>query len=82
VVGRSSRIRWRQARSKREAAEVREMTQQQTVWTCEQWLGGQIKERKVFQSEHQAREFARHLAGVAPDLVLRIEPMPIQLVWN
>jgi len=58
------------------------MTQQQTVWKCEQWLGGQIKEQKVFQSEQQAREFARQLAGVAPDLVLRIEPMPIQHVWN
>ena len=49
------------------------MTQQQTVWKCEQWLGGRIKEQKVFQSEQQAREFARRLAGVAPDLVLRIE---------
>jgi hypothetical protein len=58
------------------------MTEQQTVWKCVQWLGGQIKEQKVFRSEEQAREFARQIAGVAPDLVLRIEQMPIQNVWN
>lgn len=63
-------------------AEVDMTGAQQTVWKCEQWLGGRIKEQKVFQSEQQAREFARQLAGVAPDLVLRIEPMPIQHVWN
>lgn len=56
--------------------------QQRTVWKCEQWLGGRIKEQKVFQSEQQARDFARQLSGAAPDLVLRIEPMPIEHVWN
>ena len=55
---------------------------QQMVWKCEQWLGGRVKEQSVFFSEEQAREFARKLAGVSPDLVLKIEPMPIQHVWN
>jgi hypothetical protein len=58
-----------------------EMTQQ-LVWKCEQWFGGKIQEQNVFPSEAQAREFARKLNGAAPDLVLRIEPMPIQHVWN
>lgn len=53
-----------------------------TVWRCEQWVGGSIKEQKLFQSEEAAREFARALAGVAPDLLFKIEPMPIQHVWN
>lgn len=52
------------------------------VWKCEQWFAGQMQEQKVFMSEAQAREFARKLHGVAPDLVLKIEPMPIQHVWN
>jgi len=55
---------------------------QQMVWKCEQWLGGQVKEQSVFHSEQQAREFARRLAGMSPDLVFKIEPMPIQHVWN
>jgi hypothetical protein len=52
------------------------------VWKCEQWFGGHMQEQNVFFSEKQAREFARELSGVAPDLVLKIEAMPIQHVWN
>jgi hypothetical protein len=52
------------------------------VWKCEQWFGGQMQEQNVFFSEEQARSFARELSGVAPDLVLKIEAMPIQHVWN
>jgi hypothetical protein len=59
----------------------RAMTQQM-VWKCEQWLGGQVKEQNVFLSEEQAREYVRRLEGRAPDLVFKIEPMPIQHVWN
>ena len=55
---------------------------QQMVWKCEQWLGGKVKEQNVFLSEEQAREFARKLAGMSPDMVLKIEPMQIQHVWN
>jgi hypothetical protein len=55
---------------------------QQMVWRCEQWLGGRVKEQNVFMSEEQAREFARKLAGMSPDMVFKIEPMPIQHVWN
>jgi len=58
------------------------MMNQQMVWKCEQWFGGQIKEQNVFLSEEQAREFARRLAGMSPDLVFKIEPMPIQHAWN
>jgi hypothetical protein len=56
--------------------------EQQLVWKCEQWFGGEVKEQNVFLSERQAREFARKLAGASPDLVFKIEPMPIQHVWN
>ncbi len=52
------------------------------IWKCEQWFGGQMQEQKMFLSEVQAREFARKLSGVAPDLTFRIEAMPIQHVWN
>lgn len=55
---------------------------QQMVWKCEQWLGGKVKEQTVFLKEEQARDFARKLAGMSPDLVFKIEPMPIQHVWN
>ncbi len=55
---------------------------QQMVWKCEQWFGGVVKEQNVFLSEQQAREFARKVAGVSPDVVFKIEPMPIQHVWN
>lgn len=52
------------------------------IWKCEQWFGGHMQETQMFMSEQQAREFAKKLSGVAPDLVFRIEPMPIQHVWN
>jgi hypothetical protein len=60
------------------------MTQamEQTVWKCEQWFGGLMREQNVFLSEQQAREFARRLSGADPGLVLKIEPMPIRHVWN
>jgi hypothetical protein len=53
-----------------------------TVWKCEQWFAGEMHEQKVFRNEADAREFARRLAEAAPDMVLKIEPMPIQHVWN
>jgi hypothetical protein len=53
-----------------------------TVWKCEQWFGGEMHEQKVFRNEADAREFARRLAEAAPDMVLKIEAMPIQHVWN
>ena len=52
------------------------------VWKCEQWFAGQMQQQETFLSEKQARAYARKLAGVAPDLVLKIEPMPIEHVWN
>jgi hypothetical protein len=53
-----------------------------TVWKCEQWFGGQLQEQNVFRSEEDARDFARRIMSAAPDLVLKIEAMPIQHVWN
>lgn len=55
---------------------------EQMVWKCEQWFGGEVREQDVFLSEEQAREFARRLSGMSPELVFRIEPMPIRHVWN
>jgi hypothetical protein len=52
------------------------------VWKCEQWLAGKVYEQNVFESEEQAREFVRKLTSVSPDLVFRIEPMPVEHVWN
>jgi hypothetical protein len=54
----------------------------QMVWKCEQWVGGRIKEQNLFHTEEQAREYIRKVAGISPDLSFKIEPMPIQLVWN
>jgi hypothetical protein len=52
------------------------------VWKCEQWFGGELHEQRVFRSEGDARDFARRIMNVAPDLMLKIEAMPIQHVWN
>jgi len=52
------------------------------VWKCEQWFGGKLQEQQMFFSEEQARAFAKKLTGLAPDLVLKIEPMPVEHVWN
>ncbi|CAN5621138.1 hypothetical protein BH10ACI4_BH10ACI4_24220 [soil metagenome] len=52
------------------------------VWKCEQWFGGQMQEKKVFRSEEDARDFAKRLMDAAPDLLFKIEAMPIQHVWN
>lgn len=55
---------------------------QTILWKCEQYLAGQLKDRNIFESEEQAKAFAKKLQNVAPDLMTRIEPMPIQNVWN
>lgn len=55
---------------------------QTILWKCEQFLAGQLKDRNIFESEEQAIAFAKKLQNVAPDFVTRIEPMPIQNVWN
>jgi len=52
------------------------------IWKCEQWVGGRLQGQTMFPSEAQAKAFVRQLEGVAPDLTLKIEPMPIQHVWN
>ncbi|MEZ2348339.1 hypothetical protein [Terriglobus sp. RCC_193] len=52
------------------------------IWKCEQYVAGKLHEKTIFESEQQAREFARKLYDVRPDTILRIEPMPIQHVWN
>ena len=53
-----------------------------TIWKCEQYIAGKLHEQTVFDSEQQAREFARKLYGVRPDTILRIEPIPLQHIWN
>ena len=53
-----------------------------TIWKCEQYLAGKLHEQTMFPDEQQARDFARKLYDVRPDTILRIEPMPIQHVWN
>jgi len=62
--------------------EGRSRSMNTVVWKCEQFIAGKLQEKNIFETEEQAREFARKLNGVAPDVVLRIEPMPIQHVWN
>jgi hypothetical protein len=52
------------------------------IWKCEQYIAGKLHEKTIFESEQQAKDFARKLYDVRPDTILRIEPMPIQHVWN
>ncbi len=52
------------------------------IWQCEQYVAGKLHEKTIFNSEAQAREFARKLYGARPDTILRIEPMPLQHIWN
>jgi hypothetical protein len=52
------------------------------IWKCEQYVAGKLHEQTIFENEQQAREFARKLYDVRPDTILRIEPLPIQHVWN
>ena len=59
-----------------------EQSADQLVWKCEQWFGGTLREQNVFLSEDQARDYAKQLSGALPGMVFKIEPMPIQHVWN
>ena len=52
------------------------------IWKCEQYVAGKLHEKTIFESEQQAKEFARKLYDASPDTILRIEPLPIQHVWN
>ena len=79
MSGRSSQEVW-SALLYKAAAEVNVMTE--TIWRCEQWFGGVMQAQQDFPTEDEARAFARKVSWVAPDLVLKIEPMPIHQVWN
>ena len=59
-----------------------DLTMNSTLWKCEQYVAGKLHEKTIFPDEEQAREFARKLYTVQPDTILRIEPMPIQHIWN
>jgi hypothetical protein len=65
-----------------QASLERERAMNTVIWKCEQYIAGKLHEKTIFESEQQARDFARKLYDVRPDTILRIEPMPIQHVWN
>jgi hypothetical protein len=52
------------------------------IWKCEQFVGGKMHQQNMFETEDQAREFVRKFSEVAPDVIFRIEPMPLEHVWN
>ncbi|MBW8748267.1 MAG: hypothetical protein HOQ35_18875 [Acidobacteriaceae bacterium] len=52
------------------------------IWKCEQFVGGKMRQQNMFETEDQAREFVRKFSEVAPDVIFRIEPMPLEHVWN
>ena len=60
----------------------RERAMNTVIWKCEQYIAGKLHEKTIFESEQQAKDLARKLYDVRPDTILRIEPMPIQHVWN
>ena len=62
--------------------EPMEQPTEQLVWRCEQWFGGSLREQNVFLNEDQARSYAKKLSGALPGMVFKIEPLPIQHVWN
>ena len=53
-----------------------------TVWQCEQLRAGQVYSKVLFPSRDEAETFMRQLRQVQPDVMLRLEPVPVNAVWN
>ncbi len=53
-----------------------------TVWQCEQWFGGHVYEKKLFETREDAESFAQQLARVTPEATFRIAPVEMKEIWN
>lgn len=53
-----------------------------TLWKCEQVRAGQVCEKLMFDSKEEAEDFLRKVKQNAPDLIWRIEPIALKMVWN
>lgn len=82
ALGLQTRQAWNVGRSARDKSDSEGVAMNTVIWKCEQYIAGRLHEKTIFENEQQAREFARKLYDVRPDTILRIEPMPIQHVWN
>jgi hypothetical protein len=53
-----------------------------TVWQCEQLRAGQVWNRMLFGTRHEAEEFVRHMRSRQPDMFWRMEAVAAQAIWN
>jgi hypothetical protein len=53
-----------------------------TLWKCEQLRAGQIYNTLMFNTREEAEKFKAHMNRMEPDMFCRIEPVPVNMVWN
>jgi hypothetical protein len=53
-----------------------------TLWKCEQWRGGQLYNKIMFDTRDEAEKFVAQMQKVEPDLFWKMEPVEARMVWN
>lgn len=52
------------------------------LWKCDQIRAGQLYHRMMFDSRHEAEQFAAKMQETEPDLFFSVEAVEARQVWN
>ena len=52
------------------------------LWKCDAMRAGQLYSRMVFDSRHEAEQFAERMRQAEPDQFFSIEAVEARQVWN
>ena len=53
-----------------------------TMWKCDQLRAGQLYSRMMFDTRHEAEQFAQKMQQMEPDQTFNIEAIKASQVWN
>jgi hypothetical protein len=54
----------------------------ETMWKCDQLRAGQLYNRMMFDTQHEAEQFAQKMRQMEPDQMVSIEAVSASRVWN
>ena len=52
------------------------------LWKCDQIRAGQLYHRMMFDSQHEAEQFAAKMRQAEPDQFFAVEAIEARQVWN
>jgi hypothetical protein len=54
----------------------------ETLWRCDQVRFGQLYNRMMFDTKHEAEEFVQRMRPMEPDQQFSIEAIEASKIWN